>query len=86
MKTYSLSPIASRIAAAETLDTCCQDIASRGYSKTRVEMRWLDEVDQPGVLTVSADISGRHYNCDSEVVSVLERLRDRVGGEITNDA
>ncbi len=43
----------------------------------------IDDVDQPGVLTVSADISGRHYNCDAEVVSVLESLRARVGGEIT---
>jgi len=46
----------------------------------------IDDIDQTGVLTVSADISGRHYDCDAEVVSVLERLRDRVGGEIINDA
>jgi hypothetical protein len=46
----------------------------------------LDDVDAPGVLTISADISGRHYNCDAEVVSLLERLRADLGGEITNDA
>jgi hypothetical protein len=43
----------------------------------------IDDNDQPGVLTLSADISGRHYNCDAEVLSVLERLRAQVGGQIT---
>jgi len=46
----------------------------------------LNEIDVPGVLTISADISGRHYNYDAEILSLLERLRAALGGEITNDA
>ena len=42
----------------------------------------FDDVSAPGVLAISADISGRHYNCDSEVLSLLERLRVDLGGEI----
>ena len=46
----------------------------------------LDDVDMPGVLTISANVSGRHYHCDAEVFSLLERLRADLGGEIANDA
>ena len=90
MKTYSLSPIASRSAAAETLDSLLPGQRepwllndSRGDAMAYFA---IDDISQAGVLTVSADISGRHYNCDADVVSVLERLRECVGGEITNDA
>jgi hypothetical protein len=43
----------------------------------------IDDMDPPGVLTVLADISGRHYNSDAEVVSVLEQVQAHVGGEIS---
>jgi hypothetical protein len=43
----------------------------------------IDDKETPGSFTISADISGRHYNCDADVISVLERLRAGVGGEIT---
>ena len=42
----------------------------------------VDDTDPPGVLTVSADISGRHHTGDAEVVAVLERLRAHVGGNL----
>ena len=42
----------------------------------------IDDTDPPGFLSVAADVSGRHYDCDAEVVSVLERLRADIGGEI----
>ena len=46
----------------------------------------LDDVSVPGVLAISADISGRHYSCDAEVCfSLLERARIDLGGEITSD-
>jgi hypothetical protein len=40
-------------------------------------------VETDGV--VQADISGRHYNEDASVSSVLERLRASVGGKISVD-
>jgi hypothetical protein len=35
---------------------------------------------------IIADISGRHYNCDADVVAVLQKLKAELGGEIANDA
>ena len=34
---------------------------------------------------VQADISGRHYNEDAVVLSILRRLQSRVGGDISCD-
>ena len=34
---------------------------------------------------IVADISGRHYNRDADVVSVLQKLKAQLGGEIAND-
>ncbi len=42
--------------------------------------------DTTGLRTVQADVSGRHYNQDADVIAVLERLRESTGGEVTNDA
>ena len=36
--------------------------------------------------TIVADISGRHYHCDSDVIAVLQKLKAELGGEIVNDA
>ncbi len=87
MKTYCLSPISSRSLAAEMLNDLlpgqCEPWLLRDGSGDAMAYFNLDDIDHPGVPTVSADISGRHYNCDAEVVSVLERLRARVGGHIT---
>ena len=47
----------------------------------------IDEMlDGQAVPHIVADISGRHYHEDDAVIAVLERLRLRLGGEITNDA
>jgi hypothetical protein len=87
VKTYCLSPISSRSLAAEMLSALLPGqhepwLLRDGSGDTMAYFN-IDDVDQPGVLTVSADISGRHYNCDAEVVSVLESLRARVGGDVT---
>jgi hypothetical protein len=37
-------------------------------------------------LIVSADIRGRHCNCEEQVVSILQRLARELGGELTADA
>jgi hypothetical protein len=36
-----------------------------------------------GMAKVSADMSGRHYNEDDRVKSILQQLQTRVGGTIT---
>ncbi len=90
MKTYCLSPIQSREAAAHRLSALLPGQSKPWLLKdsTGDVMAYfnLDDVDLPGVLTISADISGRHYHCDREVVSLLEKLRADLGGGITDDA
>ena len=91
MKSYFLAPIASRDAAIAALTA-----ALLGQSET-----WLLKdaagdvmayfyVAEPDATTadrmVVADISGRHYNCDADVVAVLQKLKAELGGEIANDA
>jgi hypothetical protein len=39
-----------------------------------------------GLRTITADMSGRHYNRDADVVAVLQKLKAELGGEITNAA
>ncbi len=34
---------------------------------------------------ISVDISGRHYNEDSSVISILRKLQSAIGGDIRND-
>jgi len=34
---------------------------------------------------ISACISGRYYNCDAQVLSMLEKLQVQIGGVIKND-
>ena len=90
MKTYWLAPIKSRISAVAKLNALLPEQSNTWLLKDAsgdvMAYFYLDNANTPGVLTVSADISGRHYNCDAEVVSVLEKLRTELGGEIRNDA
>jgi hypothetical protein len=39
-----------------------------------------------GEGTIQVDVSGRHYNRDAEVVLVLQKLKAKLGGEITDAA
>jgi hypothetical protein len=43
--------------------------------------------DDPGLQApyIRASISGRHLNCDAEVLSALETLRSQLGGNIKDD-
>lgn len=38
-----------------------------------------------GTCLISADISGRHYYADAEVIAVLDAVRQIIGGRIIND-
>ena len=86
MKSYLLGPISSRSRAIEKLDALLpgqrEPWLLTDPSGDAMAYFNVYDTDPPGVTTVSADISGRHYNCDAEVVSVLERLRAHVVGEI----
>ena len=44
--------------------------------------------DEPGVRgpAIQADISGRHYNEDDQVLAVLQAIMVEIGGKITDDA
>lgn len=88
MKSYILTPIGSREAAAKALDALLTSqgegypwllLADGGDPKAYFD---IDDSDSPGVLYVGADISGRHYNCDEEVLAILNQLKSVLGGEI----
>ena len=42
----------------------------------------LSDGDTPAI---QVDVSGRHYNEDDRVLTVLRRLQARIGGKIIND-
>jgi len=42
-------------------------------------------VDTDGEVTVTADISGRHYNEDDAVIGVLQKIQLAVGGKIETE-
>lgn len=91
MKSYFLAPIASRENALIALDA----ILSKGTDQTWFMMATdadpmayisLIEVDDTtGLRTIQVDMSGRHYDRDADVLTVLEKLKTILGGEITND-
>ena len=88
MKTYCLSPVKLRDAAVTKLNALLPGQAKPWLLKDSngdvMAYFNLDDVDPPRVLTITADISGRHYNCDAEVFSLLEKLQADLGGEITS--
>ena len=88
MKSYILAPISSEQTAADILGSLLpgqgdpwllMDAAGDAMAYFTV-----GPTDVPPIVpSVSADISGRHYNCDKDVLSILQKLRDNVGGDIT---
>jgi hypothetical protein len=44
-----------------------------------------NECDCEGPYVIQADISGRHFNDDQSVISLLLSLRESLGGVILND-
>ena len=91
MKSYFLAPIASRDTAVAALSSVLPAEGETWLLKDSAGdvMAYfsLVEVDSDtSARTIQADVSGRHYDKDTEIVSVLEKLRQKIGGEITNDA
>jgi len=90
MKSYFLAPIASPSAALAALSSVLPIEGETWLLKDKAGdvMAYFSLVEADSTTrarTIQADISGRHYNRDADVVSVLEALRQKIGGEITND-
>jgi hypothetical protein len=88
VKSYILSPISSENVAAETLALLLPGQRDPWLLKDSHgdAMAYFNvgASDTPrAVPAVSVDISGRHYNCDADVLAVLEKVKERVGGDIT---
>ena len=91
MKSYFLAPVASRSTALAELSSVLPAEGETWLLKDGtgdvIAYFSLEESDSTtGLRTISADVSGRHYNRDADVIAVLQRLKTELGGEITNDA
>jgi hypothetical protein len=88
VKSYFLSAISSREAAIAALGSLLpgqhdpwllKDTHGDAMAYFRVE----PSESTPSTVTISVDISGRHHDRDADIVALLERLRENVGGNIT---
>jgi len=91
MKSYFLAPIASRDAAVAALSSALSAegetwLLKNGDGDVMAYFSLVETDSTTGARTIQADVSGRHYERDADVVCVLESLRQKIGGEITNDA
>jgi len=89
MKSYVLGPITSRDSAVSMLGTILPGQTNPWLLKDTAgdPMAYFQVVPSehtPDALTVAVDISGRHYNCDPDVIAILEKLQREIGGEITH--
>jgi hypothetical protein len=91
MKCYFLDGIESAEKAKETLENLLPGEMTRilkhesGDSIAYFDLVTTDNDPNLRAPYVRACISGRHYNCDARVLSVLETLQSKVGGLIKND-
>ncbi len=93
MKSYFLGPIPSRTEAAAALTSILPGQAEpwllKHTSGNAIAYFNLadpeEEIDTPGTSVIQADMSGRHYNEDAAVIEVLEKIRQLIGGSISDD-
>ena len=91
MKSYFLAPIASRNDALAALSAVLPFENKMWFLKDAAgDVMAYFYVAEPDSSTderaIVADISGRHFHCDSDVIAVLQNLKARLGGETANDA
>jgi hypothetical protein len=92
LKSYCLESVSSRVAAIAALDATLPKSDTGTWllkAKTGDVMAYFSFVDldvSTRTPMIQADISGRHFLCDSEVLSILQILKVDLGGKITNDA
>jgi hypothetical protein len=87
MKTYCLAPIASRDDAVSILNSVLPGQSNPWVLKdsTGDAIAYFSLVESEpctGLRTILADVSGRHYNEDEVVLSVLKKFKADLGGEI----
>jgi hypothetical protein len=91
VKSYFLAPISSRDDALAALSAVLPVERETWFLKDAagdvMAYFYVAEPDGGSIVErmIIADISGRHYHCDSDVVAVLQKLKAELGGEITND-
>jgi hypothetical protein len=90
VKSYLLAPIVSRDEAVAALKAVLPEENKTWLLKDVAgdAMAYFYLAEPDGVIeerTIVADISGRHYNCDADVISVLKKLKEQLGGEITKE-
>jgi hypothetical protein len=91
MKSYFLAPIASRDLAIAALNAALPFENKTWLLKDSTgDVMAYFYVAEPDATTadrtIVADVSGRHYNRDADVVAVFQKLKAELGGEIANDA
>jgi hypothetical protein len=89
VKSYFLSPIPSRDSAVSALSVILPGQADPWLLKdSDGDAMAYFRVEPPesthGRLMISVDVSGRHYHRDSDIMSILEKLREKLGGDITH--
>jgi hypothetical protein len=89
MKSYLLAPIESRDEAVAALNSVLPSEGETWLLKDAdgdiIAYFSLVEADsETGMRTVQADVSGRHYNGDADVIAIVQTLQRRIGGEITH--
>lgn len=91
MKSYFLAPVPTDARATTALSEALPGRTGiwllKGTDGDVIAYFSLVECDDTtGFPTITADISGRHYYQDDEVLAVLRELQTQLGGEIINDA
>lgn len=91
MKSYFLEGILSYSRAQEALNRFIPGQADpwllRDESGDAIAYFYIAESSEPELkqFAITADISGRHFNSDRQIISLLRLLQETVGGNITND-
>ena len=90
MKSYLLQPVQSRDDAVAALNSVLPGQSQTWLLKDSegdtVAYYSLDESDhQQGMFSIVANINDRHFNRDTEVISVLRNIVKATGGVITDD-
>jgi hypothetical protein len=91
MKSYFLAPIVSRSAAVGALSSALPGQGDTWLLKdlggdVMAYFSLVESDRTTGERTIQVDVSGWHYDRDADIVAVLQKLRDEIGGEITSAA
>jgi hypothetical protein len=91
VKSNFLAPISSRSDATKALSAALpKEMETRllkdNLGDIAAYFSLVESDSVTGFHTIQVDLSGRHYNSDEDILSVLQKLKAELGGNITNDA